>query len=243
MISNATAENRATEGLETSAPKSSAVESLLRLTYRTLCTVGRPIGGVRPRRIYQALARHAYTQPDFRWTRNRWGHELFLSPHYHLDFEIISFGTYDAVLHRFIERHVQPGMYCADVGADMGEVALHLAKRVGVDGRVYAFEPVPHVFRRLMDNIYRNHLQCTIDARQLAVLDKSKMVLIDCPAEEAVNQGLGSIMNSQRITASRQTAVAGHRWTNSSDWKARRKWTFSSWTSKAAEYLLLEGCA
>jgi FkbM family methyltransferase len=226
---------------ELAASISPAIESLLRGTYRMLCAIGRPIGGVRPRRVYHALARRAYTRPDFRWTRNRWGHELYLSPHYHLDFEIISFGTYDISLHRFIERHVQPGMYCADVGANMGEVALHMAKCVGSDGRVFAFEPVPHLFRKLTDNVFRNHLQATIDARQLAVLDKPTTVVIDHPTEDAVNQGLGSIMNSPRTSTSRQTAVEG---TSLDDFIRREavpRLDFLKLDIQGAEYLLLDG--
>ncbi len=215
--------------------------SLLRAAYRTLCAVGRPIGGVRPRRVYRALASRAYGEPDFRWTRNRWGHELYLSPHYHLDFEIISFGTYDRSLHQFIERHVRPGMYCADVGANMGEMALHMAERVGGRGRVYAFEPVPHVFRRLTDNIYRNHLQGTIDARQLALLDRQTTVLLDEPGQDAFNQGLGSIMHSPRISDFSRIAVAGTSLDRFIAAERPERLDFLKLDIQGAEILFLEG--
>lgn len=58
-------------------------------------------------------------------------------------------GTYDPVMHRVIERRISPGMVCMDVGTKLGEVALHMARRTGAAGAVYAFEPVPHVYQRL----------------------------------------------------------------------------------------------
>lgn len=241
MIANPTepAAEIARPALAASTPR--ALEGLLRVAYRAICAIGRPIGGVRPRRVYQALARCAYTRPDFRWTRNRWGHELYLSPHYHLDFEIISFGTYDPSLHQFIERHVQPGMYCADVGANLGEMALHLGQRVGPGGRVFAFEPVPHVFRRLSDNIFRNHLQTTVHARQIALLNQQTTVLIGHPAEDAFNQGLGSIVNADRMASFRQTAVVGTTLDDFVNQEQMPRLDFMKLDIQGAEYLLLDG--
>ncbi len=47
---------------------------------------------------------------------------------------------------------VQRGWQVADVGANVGEVALNLAKRVGPEGSVYAFEPDSIAFSKLFLN-------------------------------------------------------------------------------------------
>ena len=74
--------------------------------FRAACAVGRPFGGIRPRRIYDWLGRLAHPVAEFDWRRNRWGDELYLSPHYHIDRNILIFGTYDAA--RYTANHI-PG--------------------------------------------------------------------------------------------------------------------------------------
>ncbi len=66
-----------------------------RFVYHTLITLGRPIGGIRPRRIYDTLGRKAYPTPDFHWTRDHWGIELNLSHHFHIDRNILIMCDYD----------------------------------------------------------------------------------------------------------------------------------------------------
>lgn len=48
------------------------------------------------------------------------------------------------------------GQVVLDVGANLGDVALKAAERVGQDGRVFAFEPDPVSFAKLTDNLKRN---------------------------------------------------------------------------------------
>jgi hypothetical protein len=110
------------------------MRAIYRLLYEIACIIGRPIGGIRPRRIYDILGRRIFTKPEFAWHRNRWGDELFLSPYYDIDRQILIFGTYDPDLHAIIEHLVKPGMICCDIGANIGEVALHLAHRVQPGG-------------------------------------------------------------------------------------------------------------
>ncbi|HUS24834.1 MAG TPA: FkbM family methyltransferase [Candidatus Binatia bacterium] len=51
------------------------------------------------------------------------------------------FGDLDPKISWVVARVVQPGDTVIDVGANIGLVTLHAAKRVGRNGRVYAFEP------------------------------------------------------------------------------------------------------
>jgi FkbM family methyltransferase len=52
---------------------------------------------------------------------------------------------------------VKPGMTIIDIGANIGAITLNLAKRVGVDGKVFSFEPSPYNYRKALNNIRLNN--------------------------------------------------------------------------------------
>jgi FkbM family methyltransferase len=52
-----------------------------------------------------------------------------------------------------LEQWVKPGDTVIDVGANVGHYAVRLARLVGAAGRVIAFEPVPHTFAMLVENL------------------------------------------------------------------------------------------
>ena len=55
-----------------------------------------------------------------------------------------------------IRRLVRPGDHIVDAGANFGWYASLFAQLVGPGGRVYAFEPVPATFDRLLENLQLN---------------------------------------------------------------------------------------
>src|SRR6185295_9346680 len=146
---------------------------LFRILFQLLCLIGKPFGGIRPRRIYDYVGRRAYPTPEFSWRRNRWGSELCLSPSFHIDRNIIAFGCYDLDLHRLLERLVRPEMICLDVGANLGEMTLQMAQKTGAGGRVYAFEPFPAAYERLKNHIQRNSLEKIVRAFPLALSNRA----------------------------------------------------------------------
>jgi FkbM family methyltransferase len=178
-----------------------------RLLYQIVCLAGKPFDGIRPRRMYDFLGRRAYPAPEYSWRRNRWGSELLLSPSFHIDRNIINFGCYDENLHHTLERLVQPGMICFDVGANLGEMALHMATKTGTSGRVYAFEPVPAVFERLTAHVQRNKLGAIVRALPLALSNRSGTAMINAPTPTQDNQGLGSLVNRDAQLAPLSTEI------------------------------------
>lgn len=64
---------------------------------------------------------------------------------------------YERVLLRDI---IKPGMTVVDVGANIGIYTAYMAKIVGKEGRVYAFEPSPHTFNLLKK--YNKNLNVTL---------------------------------------------------------------------------------
>jgi FkbM family methyltransferase len=71
-----------------------------------------------------------------------------------------------------ISNTVKKKMIVLDIGANLGYYTLILAKLVGRQGKVYAFEPDPENFRLLSKNIKENKFN-NIVAVQKAVADKS----------------------------------------------------------------------
>jgi len=165
-----------------------------------LAWVGRPFGGIRPRRIMHWLANKAYGKfkpqsSDYRWYRDRYGMEFLLHPHFLMDYEIIVFGTYDIKINSYIEKYIKQGMVCLDVGANIGVMSVHLAKKVGPTGLVHCIEPVPHLFHRLQVHVERNKLQTTARLHQIALSDKTGTLPIMIADEYLPNQGMSSITN------------------------------------------------
>jgi FkbM family methyltransferase len=65
-------------------------------------------------------------------------------------------GVYEQPLIRRLQSQNTSGWTCFDVGANVGAIALALAKLTGPDGKIYAFEPGPPNLRRLRDNLNLN---------------------------------------------------------------------------------------
>jgi len=72
-----------------------------------------------------------------------------------LDSELMSHGFESAEL-TFMEKMLQPGMTVLDVGAHHGLHTLLSSKRVGLEGRVIAFEPSPRERKRLERHLRLN---------------------------------------------------------------------------------------
>ncbi len=185
------------------------MRGLYRALFRAACGIGRPVGGLRPRRIYHWLAERGFDRDhiELAWHRDRWGNELLLSPYYFIDRHILAFGCYDAELHDYLEAHLKPGMICLDVGANMGEVALQMARLVGPGGRVYAFEPVDHVRERLRANVVRNGYEASVLVREEALLDREGPAEIRASLPTAANQGRASLIDDENAFLTQRLPV------------------------------------
>lgn len=70
-----------------------------------------------------------------------------------------------------------PGDSVIDVGANIGETALHLARRVGTSGRVVAFEPDPLMRRKCEKNIQLNAVR-NVRLEPYALADESRKFML-----------------------------------------------------------------
>jgi FkbM family methyltransferase len=187
---------------------------LSRIAFHALCRLGAPIGGVRPRRIYHWLAHRAFAEPasesdGFDWYRDRWGFEFLLHPFYHLDRQIIAFGSYEPDLIPFLRERIVPGSVCFDVGANLGQIAVHMADRAGPTGTVHAFEPVPHIAARLLAHAERNGFRDRMRVHDVALSDRTGVERMWGAAPSAENQGMASLVSTAARGA--ELAVATER--------------------------------
>jgi FkbM family methyltransferase len=58
--------------------------------------------------------------------------------------------------YRYITEHLRPGVTVCDVGSNLGIYTLLAARAIGPSGAVWAFEPTPGVYARLVGHVARN---------------------------------------------------------------------------------------
>jgi FkbM family methyltransferase len=73
-----------------------------------------------------------------------------------IDLAVYLFGVFEPATRDALAKYVKPGMTVLDIGANIGSHTLHLASRVGVAGRVYAFEPTAFAYAKLLRNLSLN---------------------------------------------------------------------------------------
>lgn len=84
--------------------------------------------------------------------RTRDGRTLVIDPSSQTYFTVYFLGEYERAVTRLVTSLVKPGDTCLDIGANIGWYTTLLARVVGGAGAVHAFEPVPDVFARLVEN-------------------------------------------------------------------------------------------
>src|SRR6266850_1982257 len=73
-----------------------------------------------------------------------------------IDFSIYLLGAFERSAISTYRRLIPPAAVVLDIGANVGAHTLHLARAVGEDGRVYAFEPTVYAFDKLQRNLALN---------------------------------------------------------------------------------------
>jgi FkbM family methyltransferase len=85
-------------------------------------------------------------------------------------------GTYEPELQAALADLVRPGMVAYDVGANIGYMSLLLARRVGPEGKVYAFEALPDNLERMRTNLALNDSGKNVAVIPAAVVDEERPV-------------------------------------------------------------------
>lgn len=80
-------------------------------------------------------------------------------------------GTYERTLVDRLSDIVKPDWVCYDIGAHIGYYSLILAKLVGPQGRIHAFEPLPANARQVLFHVERNRLEKVVYVHPFALSD------------------------------------------------------------------------
>ena len=89
-------------------------------------------------------------------------------------------------------RQIKSVMFVFDIGANMGETSLTMAKQVGVTGEVFSFEPSPVNFKKCLHNISLNkNLKNRIKLFNLALGENEGTALLQTRDEH--NFGMNTI--------------------------------------------------
>ena len=103
-------------------------------------------------RLYGTALRLFGRRHDSLYTKVKDGREFCINLSTGMQDTVFFIGEYERAITSVVERLVRRGDVCIDVGANFGWYTTLLAKRVGVDGEVHSFEPVPDNFRELARN-------------------------------------------------------------------------------------------
>ncbi len=83
------------------------------------------------------------------------GHKMYLDAQDSLNLSIED-KTYKPLETDVLNRNIKKGFVVLDIGANIGDDTLEIARSVGAEGKVYAFEPDPDSFKLLKKNIRVN---------------------------------------------------------------------------------------
>jgi len=86
-----------------------------------------------------------------------------------IEWLIFFYGFYELGIVKIIKKLIKPDFVCFDIGANIGAHTLLMAKRCNA---VFAFEPNPAIFKKLLDNLTLNKFKNVIPV-QSAVSDFS----------------------------------------------------------------------
>lgn len=138
-----------------------------------------------------------------------WLTAKYLSPQYGLlislfskdliDHKILFTGSYEQETNSILEKYLTKDFFVVEAGANSGTETLLISRLIGNEGRVFAFEPVPHLIEKLNHNIKINELQ-NIQVEQLALGEKNEEIHFFTFPIEHPNQGMGSKLIDNKVS-------------------------------------------
>ncbi|MCF8002798.1 MAG: FkbM family methyltransferase [Chromatiaceae bacterium] len=114
-----------------------------------------------------------------------------------IDWNVLFRGAFEPELDVMIEKALPFGGVGVDVGANIGVHTLTMARVVGSEGRVLAFEPNPLIFSCLEANIKLNGMEQIVSAYSSALGDEFAVMQLRIPTQdsrEGNQMGLASLV-------------------------------------------------
>lgn len=108
----------------------------------------------------------------------RLGHKMLVDLRSDTEFHAYYLGDFDTRAIGSALRLIRPDSTVLDVGANIGFWSIPLANHLKGQGCLHAFEPVPANFRRLTENVRRNHLEGTAHLHESGLSDQNRSLQI-----------------------------------------------------------------
>jgi len=122
------------------------------------------------------------------------GQIILVNPLDYIGAMLFLFGDLDPGISSLIKRLLKPGDTFVDVGANIGVETIPASRLCGNEGRVFAFEPNPNVFKLLLDSLELNDL-CNVTCFNVAASEEAKTLFFSVPAN---NTGSAQIVSEIR---------------------------------------------
>lgn len=121
----------------------------------------------------------------------------------HMQRRMFWMGYYNLRLVSLLDHLLERGMTVIDVGANIGEISLVCANRVGSAGHVVALEPIAGIADELRLNVRRNGLQGIVQVHQQGLAGEAgrQAIYASCGQHDVneVHQGLGSLHGTEGV--------------------------------------------
>jgi FkbM family methyltransferase len=116
----------------------------------------------------------------------------------------IANGTYEKGYVKLFLETLKLGDTVIDVGANVGYFSLLASEKVGRTGRVYAFEPAPRTFRRLLKNLELNE-SSNVKAVAIGLSDLEGTESLRVPRENPGEASLADRASSEIFSGAKYT--------------------------------------
>jgi len=155
----------------------------------------RPHYVFRPTQLFRRARFQFEASRDARRTRLPWGAMISYCPTEVIGLALARRGVFDSPLCEVLLRLTDPGESAIDAGANVGVMTSLLGHAVGSNGTVFAFEPHPVVFARLVENVAQwgeSNSMGRVVPQRLALSDRDGRAFL-ATVGFAANQGSASL--------------------------------------------------
>jgi FkbM family methyltransferase len=160
--------------------------------------LNRPEYIFRPFQLYHRLLHRNTSQPSsFQHILLPWNVSIKVcpSPTEVVGRSLCAMGIYDLVVTETLWRLIAPGETVIDVGANIGYMTTIMANKVGLNGKVWCFEPNPEVYEELSENLinWQETLGWNqIQAQKIALSNQSGVGVLSIPLRNREEAALSS---------------------------------------------------
>ena len=108
---------------------------------------------------------------------------------YLIDWHVFFFGYYEKETNDLLFQYIKTGHVVVEAGANNGTETLLISRIIGEKGKVFAFEPIQHIYDTLILNLKLNHCNNVI-AEALALGESNESVFFNVLSQDYCNQGM-----------------------------------------------------